>query len=99
MIEIWTSNKVKLDYNSISRFMNKMIRRLVMGHLRYGAPQTSKKYLTRIELELKAYKRTGNAEHLINIANYCWLEDECPQNSKYHYNTNVDSVTRGRGPE
>lgn len=51
-----------------------------------------------MSLELKAYKKTGNEEHLLNIANYCHLESFAPENKKFHYDNTVDSVTRKRVP-
>jgi hypothetical protein len=76
------------------QFVQRMTNRIVTGHIRYGLPSRRHSYLTRMTLELKAYKKTGNAGHLINIANYCYLENECPENNKYHFDNTVDSVTR-----
>jgi hypothetical protein len=73
-----------------------MINRLAFGHYRYGEPKKSKKYFTRLKLELKEYDKTGNGEHLLNIANYCALEYIEPEHSKFHHNAFVDSVTRGK---
>ncbi len=81
---------------SVLRWFNAMSMRLCQGHARYGLPKTEKLYIKRIRLELKAYRETGNCEHLYNIANYCWLESEAPSNPKFHLDTSVDSVTRGR---
>lgn len=52
--------------------------------------------MKRMTIEFQEYRRTGNGEHLFNIANYCILESVAPQNKKYHLNTLVDSVTRGK---
>ncbi len=44
--------------------------------------------------ELKVYKKTGNCEHLFNCGLYCALEQMAPENKKFHYNPEVQSVTR-----
>ena len=41
-----------------------------------------------------AYQKSGNREHLLNIANYAWLESLMPENSKFHWDDKVESVTR-----
>lgn len=94
-MELWTSTKIKPDYEKVRHFLQKMVNRLIVGHERYGPPDKKKKYLKRIELELRAYKRSGNLEHLVNMANYCFLEHEAPQNSKAHEDKYASSVTRG----
>jgi hypothetical protein len=78
------------------KFVQRMANRIVFGQVRYGLPDRRHSYLTRMTLELKAYKKTGNAEHLLNIANYCYLENMCPENNKHHFDNTVDSVTRKR---
>jgi hypothetical protein len=50
----------------------------------------------RLELELKEYKITGNNEHLLNVAVYCWLESMAPENKRFHFDATVDSATRGK---
>lgn len=77
-------------------FLQKMVNRLIQGFVRYGASTKEQKYMTRMYLEMKAYKRTGNQEHLFNIANYCILESMAPENKKFHFDGSVDSVTRGK---
>jgi hypothetical protein len=73
-----------------------MANRILQGFCRYGNPHKDKKYLTRLSLELKAYKKTGNAEHLFNIANYASLEYYAPENKKFHFNEFASSATRGK---
>ena len=96
-LELWTSDKLRIDHQSVKAFMQQMINRLEQGQARYGKPRIENGYLTRLGLELKAYRRTGNQEHLINIANYCWLERGWPEHKKAHLDVGVGSVTRGRG--
>lgn len=77
-------------------FAQKMANRLVQGFFRYGDPRPEKKYLTRMEMELRAYRRSGNAEHLYNVANYAVLETVAPEHRDHHEDTTLDSVTRGK---
>lgn len=50
--------------------------------------------MSRLAKELAAYKKTGNMEQLINIANYAILEAMAPENPRFHFDAGVDSVTR-----
>lgn len=75
-------------------FMQCQIDRLVVGEHRFGTPDKRKRYLDRIHKELKAYKLSGNMEHLLNLANYAFLESEAPQNRNFHFDPLIDSVTR-----
>lgn len=93
-VEFWWSDRVKRNPNSFKLFVQRMANRLLVGEIRYGSPKKEQHYMTRLIMETKAYKRTGNMEHLVNIANYCWLESEAPENKKFHYDDKVDSVTR-----
>jgi hypothetical protein len=99
-IKLWTSDRIKIDVQSVKWFMQQMISRLVQGQARYGeAGKTAYPYLSKLKLEVKAYERTGNQEHLINIANYCWLEKNWPEHKKAGFDPTVKSVTRGRKEE
>ena len=75
-------------------FMQSMLYRAGVGNVRYGPPAARKRYLTRMRKELAAYTKTGNAEHLFNIAVYCWLETMAPQHPKQHWDAAVESATR-----
>lgn len=77
-------------------FIHKMAARIQVGEFRYGIPNKRKNYMTRIFMEFEAYRKSGNSEHLLNIANYCILETIAPENKKHHSDNTVDSVTRGR---
>jgi hypothetical protein len=82
--------------NSFSEFLKKMVARLSVGQLRYGNSSPTQKYFSRLRIEANAYSETGNKEHLINIANYAYLEFYHPQHDKAHYNPKANSVTRNR---
>lgn len=83
------------DLADLRRFLQAMVYRAGVGNLRYGSPATRKKYLTRMSKELKAYKATGNAESLFNLAVYAWLETVTPEHRNQHFNMAAESVTRG----
>lgn len=85
------------DVRGFTAFVQHLGSRLQLGGLRYTRrPRREAKYMTRIKLELKAYRRTGNREHLLNIANYCHLECMAPENPRHHFDNSVGSATRGR---
>ena len=71
-----------------------MANRIMQGFSRYGNPRVEQNYMTRLIMEVKAYRRHGNLEYLLNIANYAYLESICPENKKFHYDNKVKSVTR-----
>jgi hypothetical protein len=79
----------------LQAFLKAVVFRAGVGNVRYGPPATRKKYMTRMGKELKAYQKTGNAEHLLNIAVYCWLETMAPEHKSQHWDSTVESVTRG----
>lgn len=77
-------------------WFQQMANRLVMGCYRYdhGKPIRKAEYLKRLMMEVVEYIRTGNREHLLNAANYCFLESVAPQHPGHHHETEVESVTR-----
>lgn len=81
-------------------FVQRMANRLIVGLYRYnsGAPLHRFRFLTRLKLELAAYERTGNQEHLINVANYAHLEMEAPEHPTAHFKEVDFSVTRDQLP-
>ena len=96
-MEIFWSSKLNLpNKQAFQDFTQKMANRIMQGFCRYGGPGKEQKYLTRLSLELRAYKKSGNAEHLINIANYAHLECYAPEHKRFHFDNTVDSATRKR---
>jgi hypothetical protein len=76
-------------------FFQATVNRRVVGGLRYGdRPKTSQRYMSRMGKELAAYRKTGNVEHLFNIANYAFLESVTPEHKHQHLNPGAESVTR-----
>jgi hypothetical protein len=94
-VEIFWSKKLKLpNEKHAQEFFQQCANRLMQGFCRYGGPDKRQRYWTRLKLEVKEYQKTGNSEHLMNIANYASLEDYAPEHPKHHYDQFVDSVTR-----
>ena len=83
-----------LETTPVVVFLQRMANRISVGHFRYGKPDKDKMYLSRLKLEVKAYSKTGNSEHLLNAANYCFLESQAPENKKFHWDDTTESVTR-----
>lgn len=84
------------NLRALQQFLQSLVNRLLVGALRYekNGPQQENKYLSRMERELKAYKRTGNMECLFNIANYAFLESRAPENPRFHHDACAGSNTR-----
>lgn len=80
--------------SKLIEFLKGMLARLAFGHYRYGSPNPDAEYLKRLETELSAYKKGGNKEHLLNVANYALLEYYYPIRKNTVFRPNVDSVTR-----
>ena len=96
-IVVYWPAKISLpNKREIMDFLDAMMKRLAVGYTRYGAPSAQKSYMSRMETELKSYKRSGNMEHLLNMANYAILESLAPQHPKHHWDPHIDSVTRRR---
>lgn len=77
-------------------FLQRMVNRVLVGRVRYGPINRNKQYIKRLQLEIKEYEKTGNAEHLYNAANYAFLESYSPSHPKFHLNATTDSATRKR---
>src|SRR4051812_39637831 len=84
------------QYLYFKSFVQWMVNRLGVGGLRYGPARKTQRYHERVEVELKAYRKTGNQEHLINIANYALLEMQAPGVKDAYMDASVGSVTRGK---
>ncbi len=96
---LWISQKIKRpprEADKTKEFLQRMINRMVQGYVRYGEAKVEQRYMTRLIMEVKAYRKSGNAEQLYNIANYALLESIAPENKKFHFDGSVDSITRGR---
>lgn len=65
-----------------------MVDRLIVGHHRYGFPQTSQQYFKRLQGAVEHYKKTGNKEFLVDAANYAILEYEFSSHPNAHFKSN-----------
>lgn len=96
-MEVYWCDRLRMpNKEDFNKFLNAMSKRIAQGHARYGSPDKQGLYIKRLRLELNSYLKTGNAEHLYNIANYAWLESVAPSNSKFHKDATVKSATRGK---
>jgi hypothetical protein len=97
LLQVFWPTRISLpNRQEINDFLDAMVKRLAVGHTRYGEPKVEKTYMSRMEIELRSYKRSGNREHLFNVANYALLESIAPQHPKHHWNSHIESVTRKR---
>jgi hypothetical protein len=69
----------------LTRFLQAMVDRLLVGFHRYGDPDAGLDYLRRIKESIDRYEATGNLEHLVDAANYCWLEFGWPLHPEAHF--------------
>lgn len=83
-----------------NEFETFMRNRLIMGAFRYGLITESKKTWDRIgymERKIEAYRKTGNTEALVDIANLCMLEYMESDKGKFRAldNTNEHQGVKG----
>lgn len=99
-LELKTITPAIINYRRVREILQESLDILYIGHYRYGAPNPQKRYLTRLHTELKAYKRSGVRQHLINILNYSILEILAPEHPNHHWSKrDPKSVTRHLGGE
>lgn len=86
----------KLEEKAVAfgRMIQLMADRLYVGEVRYGHLRGARSYMQRLELEVGKYRETGNLEHLLNAANYCFLEFEHPSAAEAYLDETAESVTR-----
>jgi len=73
-LDIFLPDSIKFEKKvtiAFKDFLQKMANRRAVGACRYGDMSKAGKYFSRLEIEVKAYKKTGNAEHLYNIFKLC----------------------------
>lgn len=71
-----------------ARFIELMTNRMVLGTFRYGKWQENKKKYDRIasvKKRLELFEQTGNAEHLVDIANLLMIEFEISDHPNFHF--------------
>lgn len=73
------------------RFEQLMRNRLIMGAIRYGRMMVPRpKGITKVHMDiidkrLEIYKKTGNTEMLVDIANMCLVEFELGDHPRKHF--------------
>jgi hypothetical protein len=95
-LRIWWPDRAHSKGLAFGVWMQRQAHRLVMGVFRYdgGLPLKRARYLTRLEAEVAAYRASGNMEHLLNAANYCFLESQAPEREGAYFDARAKSVTR-----
>jgi hypothetical protein len=97
-IELKIPDSIPLDPRvtvAFKGFLQAVVNRRCVGALRYGdTPQKRQRYMSRLFKEAACYNREGNFEQLLNIAVYCFLESEAPENPRFHFDPTAASATR-----
>lgn len=77
-----------------SEFEQLMRNRLIMGGIRYGLLGSAKKRTydnpSSMKKRLDLYIETGNAEHLVDIANLCLVEFNAERHPDFHFEAQDD---------
>lgn len=78
------------------QFLRLMFNRLLMGRLRYGSKRPSPNqvrynYTKSVKDKIDLYEKTGNTEHLIDIANYAMLEFRHGTHPNKHFSATDDT--------
>jgi len=81
-------------------FIDGMRSRMHTSHFKYGEckdsyPERFSAYETAIAA-LNAYVADGNGEHLMDAANYCMIEFQCPAVDGFHFRPTDAKETIGR---
>lgn len=78
---------LKTDFSE--DFVQKMKNRIVVSHYKYGwiresYPEISDA-IASLEERLDLYKKTGNLEHLVDVANFAMIEFMRPRHGNAHF--------------
>ena len=95
----WPHDCFKRDarrYLFFKSFVQFMVNRLAQGCPQYGPASATQRYHERAQYAIKAYRKTGNQEYLIDAANYMFLEMQAPSVNGAHFDNNAESATRGK---
>lgn len=88
-ITLATSHKVPSRDVCNPDFLQKMVNRCIVGFYRYGPfrfiVHHPKAPLDRLKTCLAKYERTGNREHLVDLANYAMAEFTYPSHPNAHF--------------
>ena len=85
-----TTREEILSRDWSTQFIDGMMNRILMSHYKYG--WMSKTYgnklasaIGSLEMRLDIYKKTGNTEMLVDIANFAMIEFLYPQHKNAHF--------------
>ncbi len=70
-------------------FVQKMKNRILVSHYKYGWVEDTYPELADaiacLEQRLEMFKKTGNTEHLVDVANFAMIEFMLPRHPKAHF--------------
>lgn len=99
--EILLNDKNNLSLKEIeevqwsNKFEKLQRNRMIMGFFRYGNLRKQKGRYNNIKScieRLKLYQKTGNTEHLVDVANICMCEFVNGTHSKKHFKSEDDGI-------
>lgn len=80
-------------------FVQKMRNRIVVSHYKYGWMRDSYPELAdaiaSLEERLELFKKTGNLEHLIDVANFAMIEYMYPKHANAHFRATDSNESPG----
>lgn len=80
-------------------FIQKMKNRILMSHYKYGWMKDSYPELADavacLKQRLELYKKTGNKEHLVDVANFAMIEYMYPRHPNAHFEATDSDASPG----
>jgi hypothetical protein len=81
--------KNKIDKNGVcERFITRMRQAMEVSQHKYGNLEDAYPHkvnaIETLKDRLKKYEKTGNADYLVDVANFAMIEFVLPMNEKYH---------------
>lgn len=88
-----------LKRNFSEDFIRKMKNRIVVSHYKYGWMEHTYPELAdaiaSLEERLSLYKKTGNKEHLVDVANFAMIEYMFPRHPDAHFEVTDSDASPG----
>ena len=92
-----TEQILKQDFSE--DFIQKMRNRILVSHYKYGWMKDSYPELADavacLKQRLELYKKTGNKEHLIDVANFAMIEYMYPRHPNAHFEATDSDASPG----
>jgi hypothetical protein len=86
------------EYHS-QEFHQLMVNRMIVSHHKYGKVAdnypTKQDAIKSLEQRLRLYKKTGNTEWLVDVANFCMIEFMRPKHPKAHFRATESKESPG----